>query len=282
MTQALRRLSRQKKRAWVKAKGHNIQGKLWKRYLALEKAMKSGLAKAHGDYITNILNNNIKDNPKKFYSYIKNKKSGNTSIPTLKDNGNILSEPTDKANALNSQYASVFTKEPDGNIPSPGTTPHPNMPNIQFTTNAVEKLLANLNPSQANGPDRIPTRILKLAAKELSPVITFLFQQSYDTGEVPSDWKHAEVSAVYKKGDKTAPSNYRPISLTCVLCKCMEHILFSQITNHLDFSKVLVHFQHGFRAGHSYETQLITTVDDVARQFEKTGGYANVRFCQSF
>jgi hypothetical protein len=68
--------------------------------------------------------------------------------------------------------------------------------------------------------------MLKMVAKEIAPVLAFIFQQSYDTGQVPSDWQLANVTAVFKKGDKTNPANYRPVSLTCILCKTMEHIVF--------------------------------------------------------
>ena len=71
----------------------------------------------------------------------------------------------------------------------------------------VEKLLQNLNPNKAAGPDLLPTRMLKLVAKEIAPVLAFIFQQSYDTSQVPSDWQLANVTAVFKKGDKTIKSS---------------------------------------------------------------------------
>jgi hypothetical protein len=90
------------------------------------------------------------------------------------------------------------------------------------------------NGTKASGPDLLPTRILKLVTSEIAPVLSVIFQQSYDTGTVPTDWTQANITAVFNKGDKTKPSNYRPVSLTCILCKTMEHILFSQIMKHLD------------------------------------------------
>ena len=88
---------------------------------------------------------------------------------------------------------------------------------------------------------------------------------------VPLDWTNANVTAVFKKGDKTIPANYRPVSLTCILCKTMEHIIFSNIMKHADYHHLLVHFQQGFRENHSCDTQLLTNIglEDLSQQLDK-------------
>ena len=83
-----------------------------------------------------------------------------------------------------------------------------------------------------------------------------IIQQSLDTGKVPSGWKTADVVAIFEQGDKHPAANYRPIFLTCVSCKVVEHIIFRAIMDDVDFHKILNHFQHGFRTDHSYETRL--------------------------
>ena len=88
------------------------------------------------------------------------------------------------------------------------------------------------------------------------------------TGHVPSDWVTANVTPVFKKGNRNEPSNYRPISLTSVPCKIMEHIIYRHIMDHLDSNSILVNYQHGFRQGHSCETQLITVIESVARNLD--------------
>jgi hypothetical protein len=117
----------------------------------------------------------------------------------------------------------------------------------------------------------VPTRILKEFADTLSPMLTAIFQQSLDTGEVPNDWKEANISAIYKKSSKQDPANYRPVSLTSVCCKTLEHILYSNIMNHLDSHGILVHFQHGFREKRSTESQLIQTIDDILKNADERG-----------
>ena len=72
------------------------------------------------------------------------------------------------------------------------------------------------------------------AAEEISPFLTLLFQQSFEQGAIPDDWSKALVSAIYKKGKKDSPANYRPVSLTCILSKIMEHVIVSHTMSHLD------------------------------------------------
>ena len=100
--------------------------------------------------------------------------------------------------------------------------------------------------------------------RNLVDSLTFLFQASLDQGTIPDDWKKAKIVPVYKKGDKGKAENYRPISLTSIICKMLEHIIDSNIRAHLDRHKILTDAQHGFRQKKSCETQLITTIRDFA------------------
>ena len=72
----------------------------------------------------------------------------------------------------------------------------------------LEKLLANINPSKASGPDNIPNRILKECAMHLAPILKTTRQYSSDTGELPKDWRDANISSIFKKGEKHLPENY--------------------------------------------------------------------------
>ena len=101
------------------------------------------------------------------------------------------------------------------------------------------------------------TTVLKQLSQEISPVVALIFQTSLDSGTVPTEWKTAQVCPLFKKGDKTDPANHRPISLTCILCKTMEHIVASSLTKHFNQNDILYDLQHGFRERRSCETQLI-------------------------
>ena len=106
---------------------------------------------------------------------------------------------------------------------------------------------------------------MNICAYEIADIYKVLFQASLDQGVVPPDWKEANVTPLYKnKGDKTMPENYRPISLTSLTCKLLEHVVHSNIMTHLDKYNVLDKEQHGFRKYRSCVTQLISTLDDFA------------------
>jgi hypothetical protein len=131
-----------------------------------------------------------------------------------------------------------------------------------INSQCVAKQLSELTPSKACGPDEIPARILKEHSPSISHWLCFVFQQSYDSGTLPPDWSKALVSAVFKKDLKSNPANYRPISLTCLCCKVMEHIILSHVSKYLAYHDILINEQHGFRKLFSCETQLITAIND--------------------
>lgn len=205
---------------------------------------------------------------KRFWTYINSKRKDTSGISVLRDsNGNEITDATQKANILNEQYNSVFTDE-DPTLPTLGPCQIPAMPNITINTNGINKLLTGLNPAKASGPDLIPTRVLKECSDIISPYLQIIFQQSIDAGTAPSDWKHANVSAIYKKGRRDEAVNYRPVSLTSVPCKIMEHIIFHHVMDHFDLHNILANHQHGFRAKHSCETQLVNTIEQIARALD--------------
>lgn len=139
------------------------------------------------------------------------------------------------------------------NISNQATT----LTDIEISTNGILKLLFNLKPGKAAGPDRLRPLLLKELREEIAPIVRVIFERSLQTGKLPADWCKAYVTPVFEKGDKSLAANYRPISLTCILCKVLEHILASNIIKHLD--------EHGFREKRSCETQLIMLVEDLAR-----------------
>ena len=138
-----------------------------------------------------------------------------------------------------------------------------NISDINITENDVNKLLKNLNPNKAAGPDSITPRVLEELASNIAPILTIIFCRSYLTGDVPSIWKSANICPVYKKGKKNDPINYRPVSLPCLSCKLMEHIVTSHIMSHADAQNIMYPLQHGFQRGLSCESQLIEFIDDI-------------------
>ena len=99
----------------------------------------------------------------------------------------------------------------------------------------------------------------------IQPLSRLQYSISLSRGEVPSDsdWRQANVIPVFKKGEKYLASNYRPVSLTCICCKVLEHIVVSNMLKHLEIHDILVDCQHGFRAKRSCETQLISLTHEL-------------------
>ena len=123
----------------------------------------------------------------------------NTGIPPLKSGGKLCTTDSEKAQALNNQFQSVFNVEDPSNIPTKNASQYPTIGNLSIGTEGVAKQFANINPNKACGPDEIPARLLKIVALEISPAMQFLFQQSYDLGIMPDDWSKALVTSLYKK-----------------------------------------------------------------------------------
>ena len=121
------------------------------------------------------------------------------------------------------------------------------MPPISITTAAITKLLNYLKPHIVTGPDGISPTVLRELSSVIAAALQKIFSKSLSFHQVPEDWKKALVTPIFKKGDKDSPANYRPISLTCICGKLLEHIITESIMSHLEHHNLLYHLQHGFR-----------------------------------
>ena len=128
---------------------------------------------------------------------------------------------------------------------------------IKISPEGVLKLMQNININKATGPDDIPGKLLQICASELYIPFSILFQKSIDSGTVPDEWKPAHIFPLFKKGDRSSPANYRPVSIICISCKLLEHIIHSTISDFLDRQNFLTQFQHGFHQKRSLEIFLV-------------------------
>ena len=124
---------------------------------------------------------------------------------------------------------------------------------------------------KATSPDQIPTWLLKELSVEIAPVLAVFFQASLGQGVIPNDWKTANVVLVFKKAEKNRPENYRPVPLTSIMCKLLEHIVCRNIMRHADTHRILTDAQHGFRKRHSCETQLLLTIQELGKNVGNKG-----------
>ena len=249
----------------------------WTNYTKQRNLVKRIMSKAHVNYINDVVGNSLSSDGKRFWTYIKSKRKESTGIPTLRTDKGVHFTNQAKANALNSQFSSVFTRDDEVQPPNKGPSPYLPINDLIIDEEGVLKQLEGLKINKASGPDEIPARMLHDYASNIAPMLTSLFQQSYNVGQLPSDWSKARVTGIYKKGDKTNPENFRPVSLTCICCKIQEHIILSHLAKHLSSQQIIIDNQHGFREKLSCETQLIQAVDDWAYVLN-THGQSDVLF----
>ena len=245
ITTQTKRLIRNKNLWYQRAKQRN-DPESWKRYKDYKKLAQKFCRKSHDNYVEDLITSD-KSN-KKFWSHVKSQRTENTGISDLNDNSKTISNPKDKANLFNEQFSKVFSKPCNTTYPSPKIDKNSKiLNNITVSKNGVLNLLKNIKTNKATGPDNIPGALLKLCASELHEVFTIFFQYSLNQGQIPDDWKRAHIFPLFKKGDKSNVENYRPISLTSISCKLLEHIVHSTVMDFLDSQNYLSPLQQGFR-----------------------------------
>ncbi len=209
-----------------------------------------------------------KTNPKAIWKYMQSKSKVKDGIADLRINPENPDSPTTmddraKANILADFYSSVFTNEPEGPIPDfENRNCETEMPSIEVNEERIEKLLKDLNPNKTPGIDNIHPRVLKQLATELKEPICKIFKKSLEEGKIPKVWKKARISAIYKnKGNRKVAGNYRPVSLTSMMCKILEKIIREDIINHFTRNGLFSKKQYGFLGGCSTSLQLLTVLD---------------------
>jgi hypothetical protein len=206
---------------------------------------------------------NAKKNPKAFYAYARGKMKTRDGIADLEDKtGKEATTDEEKAHMLNEFFCSVFTNEDTSHIPDFEERKFENeLRNIEVSREEVMKKLKALKIDKSPGPDALHPRILKEAAEEIALPLAHIFNKSREESKLPQIWKDANVSPLFKKGKRSDPGNYRPVSLTCIICKVMESIIRDRLMKHMDENKLLSDHQHGFLSGRSSSTNLLKVLD---------------------
>src|ERR1043165_3507122 len=145
------------------------------------------------------------------------------------------------------------------------------MDRLDVTTQGIYDKLSKLKIDKSPGPDMIHPRILKEIALEIADALKIIFVTSLKSGELPDDWKCSTVSVIHKKGSKFSVSNYRPISLTCIVCKVVESLIRDHVMDYFVNNKFFSEKQFGFIPGRSTVLQLINVLDIWTRSLESGG-----------
>ena len=266
----IKQFSKKKQRLYNKAR-LTSSTEVFQAYKCFKRFVEKECRIAYNNYIADSLNTSCQNGSKRLWSYIKSRRKDNIGVGTLYCDGLVYTDNQDKANVLNRYFSSVFTIEDTTHLPAITEHNIPVMSPIIISPAGVANLLSNIKPFKAMGPDNIPAYLLKEIDLQISSFLAMIFQASLNQCKLPAEWKVAHVVPVFKKGDRSSPNNYRPISLTCLCCNILEHIIYSNIFAHLNQANILCKEQHGFREKRYCESQSIVTIDDFLQCLNNKG-----------
>ena len=256
-----------KKKAWKRMKETNRLREI-EEYKKAVKEVKKKIKNKKNSLERKVMQSR-KTCPKSFYAYINSAKKARSKIGPFKKEGAVVTDPKEQAEILNSQYASVFTRD-DGVIDEwNGNSQQICLNEVEITEEKVRNAIDKLNEQSASGPDGIPARVIKELKEEMVKPLSILFQKSMDNGEIPDEWRDAEVVPIFKKGSKADPANYRPVSLTVIIGKTMERIIKEEVMRHVESNGHISDAQHGFRAGRSPQTNLIEFMNETTKWLDE-------------
>ncbi|XP_072046304.1 uncharacterized protein [Amphiura filiformis] len=252
VTPDIKKLISKKHKAFNKAKMSD-SNLLWNKYKSLRNQVKYALKRSYQDHWLNMVNKN--DNMKRFWSFVKSSRSQPENISFNIDNLPCTA-PDLIAQRFNDLFFFFFTHTDDTvEITSPELIVEP-FSNTRFNSEMVLNRIKKLAADKAVGPDNISGRMLKMCAHSIAPVLARIFSMSAALGKLPIGWKIAHVVPVYKKGDRSTLSNYRPIALTSVVGKMLEALVCDELRSHLLTNGLMFENQHGFSPGKSCTTAL--------------------------
>lgn len=224
------------------------------------------------------LSENIKSDSKSFWNYVRAQSKTKSGISDLESSdGTMTTSDLEKAELLNSFFSSVFTNENTTHIPELAEREfHSELNNLNITPETVAKKLSKLNASKSPGIDAIHPKVLKECCAQISNVLSSIFNKTILAGTLPSIWKCAQVTPIFKKGSKKQCGNYRPVSLTVVLCKVLESIIRDSVMLHMESNDLFTEHQHGFRSKRSCVTQLLEVMEEWSEILDSGGNIDNI------
>ena len=213
---------------------------------------------------------NIKNDSKSFYAYVRSKQNVQDKVGPLEDSaGNIISQGFLMAEDLNGYFSSVFTKE---NISSllvadakfQGAKSDYLGP-LVVTPELVAKKIKAMKDNKSPGVDGIPPKLLMETVEQISIPLARVFNLSLKEGVVPFEWKEANTIPLFKKGSRNKSENYRPVSLTSVICKLLERLIKDHMVDFLVKHKLLNSSQHGFLKARSCLTNMLCFLEEITK-----------------
>ena len=279
----LRTSKKKKKNLYMTREASRLRNKkirLWKKFLAsrstydrnsftrCKNSFRALTRKLRRDFEIDI-SKVVKEKPRLLWSYAKSRLKNKEQISTLiAADGTVATSPQAKAETLNNFFASVFTIEDLNSIPpAPTYNFEDEVCSIHITPDVVKEKLQSLKPNKSAGHDKWHPYFLREIADVICLPLSILYQKSLKEGAHES-WKKAIIAAIYKKGKKCDPRNYRPVNLTSVISKLMESIVRDAMVEHLIKNNLFTEDQHGFVPGRDCITQLLVCMEIWSKMVE--------------
>ena len=180
---------------------------------------------------------------------------------------------------MNDYFASISTvNDEHTQLPPFSKLTNNSLSEINCTEHEIQTIIEVLNPNKASGDDGISHKMLKGVSKSVSKPLYILMNRSFSEGIFPDTWKLANVIPIFKKGDKSQPSNYRPVALLSCIGKLQERIVFKNLYNFLLDNNLLYKYQSGFLPHHSTVFQLIDIFHNICQAFDNNM-FSCIVFC---
>jgi hypothetical protein len=246
-------LLKKKNRAWRRYK---TTGSVYdfETFKSLRRCFKTDVAAVYSEYVRRV-NNDIKTDPKKFWSFL-NSKNNSSSIPASMVYNNVtITDPQIIVDSFADHFSKSFTKDAASTLPS-ASRPYDNLTLTRVSDDDVLKALKCLKPNMTSGPDEIPSLVIRDCAAVFADPLCFLFNLILNTSCYPMRWKTSAVRPIHKKDDRSEITNYRPIALISNFAKVFEYVLYNSSLHYV--SHKLSPNQHGFTKCRSTETNLVS------------------------
>ena len=213
---------------------------------------------------------NIKNDSKSFYAYVRSKQNVQDKVGPLEDSaGNIISHGFLMAEDLNGYFSSVFTKEDISSLPVADAkfqgAKSDYLGPLVVTPELVAKKIKAMKDNKSPGVDGIPPKLLMETVEQISIPLTRVFNLSLKEGVVPFEWKEANIIPLFKKGSRNKSENYRPVSLTSVICTLLERLIKDHMVDFLVKHKLLNSSQHGFLKARSCLTNMLCFLEEITK-----------------
>lgn len=204
-----------------------------------------------------------------FYKHVNARITHRTGIaPLIGNNGSLCVTDLDKANFLNLTFVSNGTID-NGILPRVANNDaNCSLSTAYFSFEQVFTSCSKLKNNYSPGPDGLPPIIFKILARVLTRPLSMLFNLIVQYGQIPSTWKTANVTPIFKKGSSSNPNNYRPISITCVCSKLFESGIKDHLLDYMYTHKFVSDDQHGFLSKRSTCTNLLEALNDWTRNLD--------------